>query len=379
MPVDNSIVEPVLFTLVLSAFIQALQPLIREGKLRIFEYKRGLVLATLAPDFKVKGTFRDAVMASKWKISGWFDVHPTSGDVNYLFCQGDPLKMDNWSETEVFKLGVVFEKAYPNFKSTLVAHLPIEKAYLVEELYEQNCTTCEIAFALKELIAYAHILECSEENIKTIFAAVTVKDKPNPYSDDYKTGIVAFLENFINVLKNDPMPKKLKFDLGRNAAAYALIAFNKEFKSVLDSMGFVVNLEDELLRVLKCIKTHVVMENSFLKSVWDLIRQFNVKIGEISSDDKIWARKFLPKELEKPETTNVSVLGWILMLLSGITDSDAVMTWDVVPFSGDVNTVILDKLNTEPSVIDFMDKNMNAGQNRLGTLCQDICSTMYTA
>lgn len=338
------------------------------SSIKILNIGKIIIICTLAPNFKKK--------INQWKLSGIIDIDTKY----YYFCQSDIFAMDNWTQYKNIRLGELFEIEFPNFKETLKSHLPDNKIYLVDDLYNINFTCCEIIFAIKEFIAWIHIFNLSEDKIKIVFNNIKTKYGNFPYMTNeltsYKDGIANYIETFIKFMDTCPIPIKLKLN-GRTANAYGFFAFSTpETKIFLKENNiYIPNLEYELKTLLISLKILVINKNDDLKKLWKWLYDLNFEMSEISSDDKIWAKYYLV--LDKKDECEVSVIGNILIKILNIEDHSCLNEWLENPFCSHLEVL----MNT------FKDKGFTAylnelehvkyGGNNLGIICKNAIDKIF--
>ena len=342
----------------IKSFTQMFQ-VIETSSMKMLIFGKIAIICTLAPNFK-KGI-------KQWKISGIVDFEARS----YQFCQSDFFGMDNWTLFDGMALGDLLEKVFPGFKIKLISHLPADKSFVAEKLYQTTFTCGEIVFAIKEIIALTQIFTLPEDKIIFVLDSIKNKDGVFPYktteTSTYKDGVAAYIENLINFINSSPIPIKLKMN-GRGATAYGFFSFaSDETKKIFETNGIVLpNFEEVLKSLLIALKIMVVSNNQTLQTLWTWLSDNEFTVSEISGDDKIWAKYYL--SVPKDDLVEVSVLGDLLTKICGL-EMTALNGWIESPFSS--NTDIIAETFKNKGFVSYLEETSftKKGLDNLGIVC----------
>jgi hypothetical protein len=330
------------------------------------QYGQVVIISTFAPDFKKK--------IDKWKISTIIDF-----DNKKCFgCQSDFMGVDNWTLFERLSLGDLLNQVFPNFKENLIYHLPVNKKFLANALYECTFTCGEIVFAIKEIIAFTQIFNLPNDKINFVFESIN-KDGIFPYkkteSSSYQDGIALYIENLIAFIKSSPIPIKLKMN-GRSAISYGYFYLaSDETKKYFKDNGVVI---PDVLQVLKdllaSLKVMMVSHNPNIKKIWSWLYK-NTTVSEISADDKLWAKYYL--SVNKDDKVEVSVLGDLLIKICGL-DMTALNGWIESPFSS--HTDIISETFKDKGFVAHLEESSHVkiGEDYLGIVCHTAMKQMFT-
>jgi len=323
--------------------------------------KNGGLIATRAPNFK------DREGPYHWKVSGIVDAKAGK----FYFCQSDIAGFDNWTLFKGKTFSDFITPVYPDFFETMAKHVPKNKRHLIDELGNLEIKCGEFIFGMKEFIAFQKVLNLPEEQINIVLSSVVTKDGIHPYAPvdgTYKDGIAEYISKFIDFVKSDPVPLKLKFH-GRTASLYGYIQFSSDAKKLFaDNKIVLSDLEEELKKLLVHLKVLVVRDDEQIAEIWKWVFNNKYVPVEVSGDDKIWAGHYAT--VKKPDETKVSILAYLLMLICGIVDPTALNSWIEDPFSTQMETIrdaFVDK-----SFTDYLNEKTYTmeGGNCLGLVCE---------
>lgn len=326
----------------------------------------GYLIYTFSPKFAKKQDEQNGqAFPYHWKLSGCV-IHPTddNSQPHLLFTQGFPV-CDNWTLSGTpIKFSNFVTLALPNLQENLYKTLPSDKHSVITKFFELDARCGETAFALKECIAFYHILNMDTEQADQYFS--DNKEKLKGLSkEEY---IASYLEMFVKTWENPYLlPKSMKFTLGRGAVLYGILLVEKK-----------VCVEDTLNLLLKEHKACVLKVSPY-KDMFVALSELDFVFGEISEDDKLWAHNFLASGKKPEEATGSTIIELLILYAKHMDNTQEVTNYDYLKSVVEKEELPEDIIKLTPTQIHkALGAFFSVGQGKLGKMCTEIFNATRT-